>query len=516
MMKCLLFLCTSLFFFFSIQAQVPEDALRMSFFRPSGTARIQAIGGAMGSLGGDIYANYVNPAGLGFYKTNEVLVSPGWSFSHANALYLSENTKGPSVSNFMLGTSGGVFGKAVDENNSYAFSLAVTSTADFNGHVSYQGKNSYSSGAEAYKEEFNSFGQTDPSSAIQDPGLSYGTRLALYTYLIDTSQGGAGPTIFQPGNVLAAGGQLGQHADFTTSGGITEIAIGLGGSSKDKWYYGLSLGIPIVEYRRTTQYTEKDLSGNSNNDFDSYTYSETYTASGVGFNGRFGAIFRPNLNWRIGLAVHTPSFFDITDHYSASMVTNTEGYAGTISAKSDTLDIISNTGNSLEYDLQTPWRIVASGSYIFPGNVTDGKMGFITADIEYVTYSSSKYSFPLDDNGNEVDQTYWQPLNNTIKSYYKNTFSFRMGGEYKVDKLAFRMGGSYSMNPYSAPELKSNQFTISGGLGYRNKGIFIDLTYVEAIHTDVNFPYRLQDKANVYASVRQYTGNILMTVGIKF
>jgi hypothetical protein len=515
-MKRFLFLCQFLSFATSIHAQVPEDALRMSYFRPSGTARVQAIGGAIGSLGGDITSNFVNPAGLGFFKTSEALFSPGWSFGSANAGYLSNNVKSPSVNNFILGTSGGVFGKEVDENNSFAISFAVTSTADFNGHISYQGKNSYSSGAEAFSEEFKLSGQTDPTNAIRDPSISYGTRMALYTYLIDTSQGGTGPIIYQPGKVLDAGGQLGQHTDLSSSGGITEVAIGLGGSSKDKWYYGLSLGIPILNYRRTTQYTETDLSGNTNNNFDSYTYSETYTAHGVGFNGRFGAIFRPNLNWRIGLAVHTPSFFDITDHYSASMVSNTEGYAGIISVKSDTLDKISNTSNSLEYDLQTPWRIVVSGSYIFPGEVTSGKMGFITTDIEYVAYSSSRYSFPLDDNGNEVDESYWQPLNNTIKSYYKNTFTFRLGGEYKADDIAYRLGGSYAMNPYSAPELKSNQFTFSGGIGYRKKGMFFDLTYVEAIRNDVNFPYRLSEKDNIYATVKQYTGTILLTVGIKF
>jgi len=49
-------------------AQDPEDALRLSWFNPSGTARSNALGGAMGSLGGDLSANHINPAGLGLYK----------------------------------------------------------------------------------------------------------------------------------------------------------------------------------------------------------------------------------------------------------------------------------------------------------------------------------------------------------------------------------------------------------------------------------------------------------------
>ncbi len=38
--------------------------------------------------------------------------------------------------------------------------------------------------------------------ALAEPGLSYGTRMALYTYLIDTSQGGLGPIIYQPEKCL--------------------------------------------------------------------------------------------------------------------------------------------------------------------------------------------------------------------------------------------------------------------------------------------------------------------------
>jgi long-subunit fatty acid transport protein len=146
--------------------------------------------------------------------------------------------------------------------------------------------------------------------------------------------------------------------------------------------------------------------------------------------------------------------------------------------------------------------------------VTEGKMGFITADIEYQTNTSSKFSLQPNDY-NTQDNSIYDPLNNTIKSYYKNTFNFRLGGEYKVDELAFRIGGSYSMNPYSSPDLKANRSTISGGVGYRKHGIFVDLTYVEAISNDVNFPYRLTEKDNVYSTVQSYSGNIILTVGMK-
>ena len=48
-----------------MKAQKPEDALRNAWFIPGGTARTISIGGAIGSLGGDITANNINPAGIG-------------------------------------------------------------------------------------------------------------------------------------------------------------------------------------------------------------------------------------------------------------------------------------------------------------------------------------------------------------------------------------------------------------------------------------------------------------------
>ena len=65
----------------SATAQSPEEALRLAWFTQNGTARNMAVGGVMGSLGGDITANHVNPAGIGLYKTRELVLSPGFSLN---------------------------------------------------------------------------------------------------------------------------------------------------------------------------------------------------------------------------------------------------------------------------------------------------------------------------------------------------------------------------------------------------------------------------------------------------
>jgi hypothetical protein len=67
-MKHIIFIMTILLSALYSFSQEPADALRYSWYIQQGTARQQAIGGAMGSLGGEISSSFVNPAGLGFYK----------------------------------------------------------------------------------------------------------------------------------------------------------------------------------------------------------------------------------------------------------------------------------------------------------------------------------------------------------------------------------------------------------------------------------------------------------------
>src|SRR5436190_5903142 len=103
MKKCLLPL--SLFITTVIQAQAPEDAIRYSFYPQNGTARNLAIGGAMGSLGGDLNATFVNPAGLGFYKTGEFVLTPGF-FLNNNKINFREKASQNKKNGFGFGTSG--------------------------------------------------------------------------------------------------------------------------------------------------------------------------------------------------------------------------------------------------------------------------------------------------------------------------------------------------------------------------------------------------------------------------
>ena len=108
---------------------------------------------------------------------------------------------------------------------------------------------------------------------------------------------------------------------------------------------------------------------------------------------------------------------------------------------------------------------------------------------------------------------YYSSLNKAIDNTYKNAVNARLGGELKFNTYMFRLGGAYYGNPYQNES--ASLFKVSGGLGYRNKGIFIDLTYVYTLNKDVNYPYLLQDKPNVPAAIKNTGGNIIATFGFK-
>ena len=102
-------LAFSILLFLSSMAQLPEDLLKYSWQPTNGTARVNAIGGAMGSLGGDISALFINPAGIGFFKTREVVLSPGYYFLNNNYDFRGTKTSN-DASGFTLGASGWVSG----------------------------------------------------------------------------------------------------------------------------------------------------------------------------------------------------------------------------------------------------------------------------------------------------------------------------------------------------------------------------------------------------------------------
>ena len=502
----------------STYAQIPEDVLRYSFFPQNGTARVAAIGGAMGSLGGDITANFVNPAGLGNYKTGEFVYTPGIYFNNNKATFRETKLKGTDNNFAFLGGPIGLVygtGNRYKPGNSSAISLAVTQTTNYNNRIQYSGYNNYSAFSEQFAEKgvqaLNIHGTID--NVLNDPAYAYDASPAFDSYLIDTFSGNTVKAM--PEFVLASGKALYQQSTIETSGGLYEVALGYAINKKDKFLFGASLGIPIVDYHSNTIFSESDTSTDHSNNFSDFTYNDDFSTKGVGVNLKVGAIFKPTEFIRLGIAIHTPSYMiTLKDQREVNMDVNSENYKGARSVSSTRFT--NGIPGESEYSLNTPWKMLISGSYVIREieNVTKQK-GFITADIEYVGYKGSSF-FSANPNPETAEIDYYKLLNQVIKDQYKGAFNFRVGGELKFNVLMTRLGFAYYTNPYKDDELNASKMLLSGGLGYRNKGFFVDLTYVYSINKDVSFPYRLQDKGNTFAELNNQRSNVVATVGMKF
>jgi hypothetical protein len=513
MKKLLLLLLAAPLF---VRAQIPEDILRYSYYPQGGTARSLSIGGAMVSLGGDLSAVFTNPAGLGNYRTGEIMISPGMFFRNNSSVY-RDNSSGASRNAFGIGTMGVVFGSAdpFRKNTSSAFSFAFTQQASFNNSVNYKGLNNFSSFSEQWAEEMAGSGQSI-DQALANPAFAYGTAPALYTYLLDTFRiNGNLQLRTLPEFILDNGQALRQEKQLDTRGGLYELAIGYAKNHNDKFLYGFTLGIPFLSYRNNSTFTERDTSANANNNFESFTYNDNYSSNGAGLNLKAGLIYKPSERVRLGLALHTPTFmFSITETRTTTLTANTENYNGSQTVSSNLFT--NNLPGEFSYSMVTPWRFMIGGSYVIR-EIEDVRKqkGFISADIEYITHGSGAFQ-SANENPTTDELNYYKQLNRVVSGEYRGSFNFRLGGELKFNTIMTRLGAAYSTNPYKDAALSANRLQFSGGLGYRHKGIFIDLTYVHTRFNDVDFGYRLQDKANTFASLKNRTGQVVVGFGVKF
>ncbi len=465
----------------------------------------------MGSLGGDITATFVNPAGLAFYRTGDVVFSPGFGFGKTKASYLGRR-QDTTTSKFAIGTSGVVIGGSGDnKRRNTSVSFALNQMGDFKTSFFYRGQNNQSSFSQYFLEEINRNNARNPNRVAED--FPFGTSLAFNTYWIDTV-GGSQPN-YQFKTRAPIGTGLLQQNTVSSTGGITEFAIGVGSTISDKVMIGGTLGIPLMRYDKQTEFVEADATTNTNNNFDYAIYRQGLTTSGAGINLKGGLIYRPQEYWRLGFAFHSPSFYSLVDKNTAEITTNTENYQGTLS---QSLDEVTGLASEFKYIHMTPMKLLASASYVLREiqDVTRQR-GFLTADVEYVPYGMSRY-FTDSENGPADQETkdYFASLNQAISNAYKGAFNFRAGGELKFTTLMVRAGVAYYGSPYrNIHNEKGSRLNLSGGLGYRNKGFFIDATYVHATTKDVNIAYRLQTAPYFNADLRNTTGRVLLTVGFK-
>lgn len=486
LLLAILVFCTGIY----ALAQDETDALRYSYLAPQGTARSIGFGNAVGSVGGDFSSLSVNPAGIGIYRNGEMMFTPSIKANSVNGTYQG-NTINDDRTRFNINNAGFVITKAAKgrryEHSKWkasSFGFGFNRLADFNRNYTYSGYNdpkNGSSGSEVFVLDANSpYGDVGNTSSF--------AYLGSQSYLIRSdSQGGPYRTV-----VPWDSNGLSQTKQVHETGGINELLFSFGGNYEEKLMLGATVGIPFIRYDRSAEYSE--ALDQPTNLFSNYSYTEKLTTKGTGINLKLGFIYKASDYFRFGAAVHTPSYFVMTDEYQYS-----------VHAATDQIASVSTDPGVFNYALTTPWRGVLSATGFL------GKYGFISADYEYVNYHSTRYHF----NSDFAD--YEASINQTIKDTYKAASNFRIGIEGRpVDFMMVRVGFGYYGTPYKVSTSSTNRIDLSAGIGFRFSHWFTDLGFVHSMYNGQEQPYVLPYVVVPTATLKNNLNNAALTVGFKF
>jgi long-subunit fatty acid transport protein len=215
--------------------------------------------------------------------------------------------------------------------------------------------------------------------------------------------------------------------------------------------------------------------------------------TGTGANLKIGAIYRVSNAVRVGAALHTPTFYAISEEYrfrSESEFSDGAFFEGD--------DVTTN----YSYSLRTPMRYLGSIAFLL------NQQGAINFEYEYVDYSTARLN---DVSGFEYD---YSAANQATREVLSGTHNIRVGAEYRIEPFVIRGGFRYEDNPFNSGELFLNpdesRKTYSLGTGFRSKNYNIDVTYMRSDMQSIDPVYTYSDAAS---RIDEKVHRLIFTVG---
>jgi hypothetical protein len=509
----------------SLQAQTIDDALRFSTTAPGGTTRGQSVGGATGALGGDVSSIYINPAGVGFFRTSDFSFTVGLGNISNKGTYLGmtdkDNKTVPSIANATM-IFGGKRKRPDSKWQNFSFGFGFNRNSSFNERVYYTGNNNQSSLSLNYYLQADAAGITNPDLQLGGSNsigyLAHSAVLAYQTYLInpyydDNNNFNGNFTSAAEADDYSV--NVRQEKILNSKGSSNDLSFAFGANYNDMLYLGGSLNFPFISYERENTWKETNINS-VYAELNNFAVSEYVKTDGNGFNAKLGAIIKPIRPLNIGLSFHTPSWLTFTETYQTDMTTSTKAHGVQRFSSTDT-----NEGfmDESKYTVRTPWKGIVSATYLFsPSADTRRPTGFITVDYEYMDYASMKMRFK---NGQSTDMDDTRSRNAAIKSTYQGASNIRVGGELKLHVVALRLGYATYGNPYKDSKIDGSRQYYTGGIGYRNKGFYMDFGLVYGTGTRQDQPYVMEPNNENYvnpiaAEIKTTNTNFVTTFGWKF
>ncbi len=490
MKKFLLFSTLLSFLLNTANTQSLFDALRYSQFEVEGSARTVGVGGGIGALGADFSVLSTNPAGMATYRRSEFVFTPSWFSAQTDARLRGEESNFSIKSektNFNLNALGVVFASRpiASDWKVTAFGIGFNKLANFNQRTFFEGVSEGS-----ITDRWLELAQGLTPSELDDfeAGLAYDGE-AIYNGIDDET---SYYSDFDEKELVRKSQLIRQK------GSINELVFSFAGNYDEKLMLGMTLGVPILDYEEVKTYRETDPD-NNNPVFDELEFTERLRTTGAGINLKMGLIYRFNNMVRMGVALHTPTGFALDDSYSTSL-----DYSYNFNGQNQVS--ANSPEGSFEYRLRTPWRFIGSLGLLFD------KMGFLTAEVEWLDYTSAQFNF--NQTNNIDDLKYEQELNDQIERELGTAVNVRLGGEFAWNILRLRAGYGIMGSPYI--DDNDYQSAISVGAGLREKNFFIDLAYRYSSATGTYSPYLTSSAPEQIIDIDESKGKFMLTFGVKF
>ncbi|WP_288332211.1 outer membrane protein transport protein [uncultured Alistipes sp.] len=530
---------------------MPSDMFELSQTQFNfGTARAMAMAGAFTSLGADLSSMSINPAGLGMYRHNDISVTPMMSFarSKTNAPEYGNNSR----DRFSMANIGVVI-------NAYEGSRSLVSLnigfgynriADLNYDYAFQRQNQAGTIGDAYARQLY-WGGISKYSFYNGGGSGnwnwnniapeyWNAALAYRGFLIDQVDPNK-PDSWQP-TWVTPNADVDHYTMLRSKGSIGEYVLSVGANINNKIYIGASLGIQSVYQRKYIDYVEEyfysDPSqaipdfGNSGLDYQllRWKLNQSVIVDGTGVNFKAGVVYRPTANLRLGVAIHTPTYYSLDRKFQSAAAglayanndtdpnvkPDDEGYISTAGDPNMTSPLLVDDGPN-SWSFVSPTRLMFGASYTF------GERGVISVDYERDWYNGIR----IKDNPSGLDSQSW--YNDTFRDVFKGSNILRVGAEFKpLPVLALRAGFGYSgsmlkddKTVLASPAIKQTTY-YGAGIGFvLARGVLLDVAYqyMSSKTTDYYLFYA-EDKGGHTESAVYSTDinrhNVALTLGFRF
>lgn len=523
-----------------VNAQNLYDAARLMGNDLNGTARFVGMGGAMGALGGDISTMGTNPAGIGIYRSSDVMTSFGFSNigmkSNMSGTKNEQDKLFGSFDNIGFVISSRIGNETPLRFVNFGFNYRKVKSFDknmvMNGMIEVQGgpmsqSDLFATLSQGLTEEY-----LGSNAAFTDGGVNAAPWLGAMAFqtrvigAIDDNkyESNVGYMVDSEGNKV----YLPVMGEYTSKerGGLHSYDFNVALNFYDRIYLGATIGAYSVDYSRKSFYKESYPG-----DASTYSLENWFDTSGTGVDFKLGLIVRPfeSSSFRIGAAIHTPTWFNLEDRASAIMTSDVDMNSDGAIDKDELYeyDTMNFPGESkTKYQLITPWKYNLSLGY------TIGRSVALGAEYEYSDYSSAKLKY--DDGVKMEDET------SQIKTGLKGVHTLRVGAEFKLaPEFSFRVGYNYmtaamyddtfkriALNSISTStefsNLKAtNNYTV--GLGYKGSVFYADLAYQFHTYKEDFYPFYNEEGDHFETilvpnatKVTNKRSQVLLTLGMRF